>query len=282
MVGATIPVITVSSAVAKIHTLLRPSDAGGAAERQAEDPGSPWWGEHVARYRFALLHLIPGTRSLDVACGAGYGLRALAQHGAIPYGVDVDRHATVLARQADPTNRSIILRGDGRRLPFPDGAFSMITSFETVEHVEDRAAFVGDLRRVLASDGQLILSTPNANHTRPVNGRPSNPFHLHEYTPEELLAELRPHFRRVQLVGQVLDGRFRTPPYWEDQRRLPRSADVQARLWARRAVHRLPREVRDRVSRTLWGHTFFPMPSDYHFDVGAADHAPTLVALCRP
>jgi 2-polyprenyl-3-methyl-5-hydroxy-6-metoxy-1,4-benzoquinol methylase len=275
-------VITVNSAVAQIQTLLRPSDATGAAERQADDPGSPWWGEHAARYRFAMLHLKPGMRTLDVACGAGYGLRSFAQQGAIPYGVDVDSQATALARQADPHHRAIVLRGDGCRLPFPGGAFSLITSFETLEHVRTRDSFVADLRRVLSLDGLLILSTPNANHTRPIDGKPSNPFHLHEYTPAELLAELTPHFRKVQLLGQVLDGRFRTPPYWEEQRRLPRSAEVQARLWARRAVHRLPRDARDRVSRALWGHTFFPMPSDYHFDLGAADHAPTLVALCQP
>lgn len=247
-----------------------------------EDARSPWWGEHVARYRFALLHLKPGMRLLDIACGSGYGLRFLAQHGARPYGVDVDREATALARRADTSSSAVILRADGCRLPFPDGCFSLITSFETLEHVAARGMFVSELRRVLAPDGMLVLSTPNANHTRPVDGKPRNPFHLYEYKPEELTAELSAHFSDLQLLGQVLDGRFRIPPYWEEQQRLPRTADVQARLWARRLVHRLPSGPRDRVSRALWGHTFFPMASDYHFDVGASEYAPTLMALCRP
>ena len=270
------------SAVSQLRALLKPADAGGAEERQTENPNSPWWGEHVARYRFALLHLSSGVRLLDIACGAGYGLRFFAQHGAVAYGVDVDREATAMARQADVSNGSLVLRGDGCRLPFPDGSFSLITSFETLEHVRSRGLFVSELRRVLARDGKLVLSTPNANHTRPVDGKPTNPFHLFEYKPEQLYAELSAHFSQIQLLGQVLDGRFRTPPYWEDQQRLPRFADVQARLWARRVVHRLPRNVRERVSRTLWGHAFFPMASDYHFDLGAAEYAPTLVALCRP
>jgi 2-polyprenyl-3-methyl-5-hydroxy-6-metoxy-1,4-benzoquinol methylase len=270
------------SPVLQLRRWLRPSDAGGVAERQVDQPGSPWWGEHVARYQFALLHLRPGMRTLDVACGSGYGLRFFAQQGAVPYGVDVDEQAVALARKADPTNTSVILRSDGCQLPFPDGFFSLITSFETVEHVRTRDRFVGELRRVLSPDGLLVLSTPNANYTRPIDGKPRNPFHVFEYKPHELKAELAAHFGSVQVLGQVLDGRFRTPPFWQDQQELPRTPDAQARLWVRRAVHRLPRQARDRLSRVLWGHSFFPIPSDYHFDLGATERAPILVGLCRP
>jgi SAM-dependent methyltransferase len=105
--------------------------------------------------------------------------------GARPFGVDLDPSATEAAVRQDPGRQSV-LRGNGCQLPFPDGLFSLVTSFETIEHLHARKALVAELRRVLAPDGVFILSTPNANHTRPVNGKPDNPFHVHEYTPDEL------------------------------------------------------------------------------------------------
>ncbi len=254
----------------------------GIAERQPADANSPYWGESSARYHFALLHAQPGMASLDVACGTGYGLRLMAAEGVRAIGVDVDADATREASRQDAERRSVVLRGDGCRLPFPDATFSLITSFETIEHLRHRAAFVAELRRVLRPAGLFILSTPNANHTRPVDGKPENPFHVHEYTPDELTQELSRCFQHVQLLGQVLDGRFRTPPYWSDQRRLPRTLRVQSRLLARKLLHRMPATVRDPISQALWGHTFFPSRADYHFDMAAVGSAPNLLALCRP
>jgi SAM-dependent methyltransferase len=254
----------------------------GAAERQASDATSPYWGESAARYQFALQFAGPQTRALDVACGTGYGLRLLTVNGAHTIGVDADASAAREALRQDPGRTSLILRGDGCRLPFADARFSLVTSFETIEHLVDRGRFVGELRRILTPDGLLILSTPNANHTRPVNGKPSNPFHVHEYTPSELDAELRHNFGRVQLFGQILDGRFRIPPYWLDQQRLSRTPGVQARLLVRKLVNRLPHGPRDQLSQLLWGHSFFPAPSDYHIDALATETAQNLIALCWP
>jgi len=254
----------------------------GAAERQAADVLSPYWGESAARYQFALQYTTPGIRSLDVACGTGYGLRLLSTKGVRPVGVDLDAVAAAEAIRQDPHRSSLVLRGNGCALPFEDARFSLATSFETIEHLHDRSGFLSELRRVLSSDGLLLLSTPNANHTLPVNGKPLNPFHVHEYTPEQLRAELAAHFSRVQILGQVLDGKFRIPPYWLDQQRLPRTPGVQLRLLARKLMNRVPQGPRERLSRSLWGHAFFPTAEDFHFDVLAFENAPTLIALCRP
>jgi SAM-dependent methyltransferase len=264
-----------------LASLLRRSVPGGAAERQSDEPGSPWWGEHQARYLFATRFFDEGAPTLDIACGTGYGVGILRQHGAVVCGVDVDAGATQAAARLHARGPgTLVLRGDGRRLPFASGRFRMITSFETIEHLHERAAFTGELSRVLAPEGVCLISTPNALYTRPVDGKPSNPFHVHEYQAAELQAELRPHFAYVQIVGQVLDGRFRVPPFWTDQQRLPRTPAAQAGLWTRRFVQRLPLRARDPVSRAIWGHQFFPVASDYHFDLARVDQATVLVAIC--
>lgn len=271
------------SALSNFYRRLRSNLGGkrtGIAERQPDEPGSPWWGEHLARYQFAKKFVRPGIMTLDFACGTGFGLRLLCASGARVVGADIDAGATRRAAETVGSNNAVVLRGDARRMPFASRVFGLITSFETIEHLEDRTAFVAELRRVLASDGVCLISTPNALYSRPVDGKPRNPFHVHEYEPAELETELRHTFSRVQIVGQILDGRFRVPPFWDDQQRLPRTPATLAGLWTRRIVHRLPAATRDRASHLIWGHTFFPLAADYHFDLARVEDAQVLVAIC--
>ena len=243
---------------------------------------SPWWGVHVARYRFALPHVKEGCRLLDIACGTGYGLAMLRARAHSAVGADIDWQT---ARQALDELRggrpAAVVLADGRRLPFRDASFDLITSFETIEHMEERGRFVAELRRALAPDGLCIISTPNANYTRPVDGRPVNPHHVYEYRPEELLEELRPHFGEVELLGQTLDARFRMSPFLDDQVRLPRDLGTRAQLLLWRVLNRLPPAVHDPVSRLAWGHPLIPQETDYVFDRASVEGAPVLVALCR-
>jgi ubiquinone/menaquinone biosynthesis C-methylase UbiE len=47
------------------------------------------------------------------------------------------------------------------KLPYPDGAFDIITATEVVEHLEDYRNVLRELYRVLKPGGLCILSTPN-------------------------------------------------------------------------------------------------------------------------
>jgi SAM-dependent methyltransferase len=249
-------------------------------ERQASDPGSAWWGEHVARYRFAV-ERVRARRALDIACGTGYGLPIVADGARIVVGADRDATALREARRAARENAAV-LATDATALPFRSGAFDVVTSFETIEHLPDRPAFVKELARVLSDDGVCLLSTPNAHYTRPIDGKPRNPFHLHEYRPEELRAELLSSFSSVSLLGQSLDrDRFVVSPFWDDQQRMPRSLARTAQLGLRRVLLRAPDRLRDRVSHLVWGHTFFPRPDDYSFSAETVGVAPVTVAICR-
>jgi SAM-dependent methyltransferase len=263
----------------RLRTRLGPSN--GVAERQPDEPGSPWWGEHLARYQFASKFVTPSVRTLDIACGTGFGVRRLRDSGAHVIGVDIDPEATRRAGASAAGPTALVLRADGLRLPFASGTFGLITSFETIEHLQQRPGFAAELRRVLAPGGVCLMSTPNAFYSRPVGGVPRNPFHVHEYQPAELAAELGRTFENVQVVGQILDGRFRVPPFWDDQQRLPRTPGAQAGLWTRRLLHRLPQTARDRASRLVWGHEFFPEAADYHFDLTQVEEAQVLLAICR-
>lgn len=105
---------------------------------------------------------------LDLACGAGRHLAALAGHGVAAIGLDLSAHLLVEARKGLPDTS--LLQGDMRRLPFADGTFRVVTSFFTSfgyfesDH-EDRTV-VREIRRVLRPGGFLLLDFLNASRVR--------------------------------------------------------------------------------------------------------------------
>lgn len=239
---------------------------------------SPYWGEHTARYSFAS-QFVNDKCVLDIACGTGYGLIFLKERARQVTGVDA---SFVAASQAinESNGKAAVVNGNGRCLPFDDEIFDVVTSFETLEHVMERSDFLAELKRVLRKGGYLILSTPNARFTEPVDGVPRNPFHLFEYTAEELRSELMEHFELEKLMGQELNDRFGIPPFYDAQIKLPNDIVTQTRLIGWKIINKLPIFLREGLSGLLWNRPFYPTDEDYVFDVGSTETAPVLVAVC--
>ena len=162
--------------------------------------------EHVARYRLAA-RLAPGRRVLDAACGEGYGSALLAAAGASHVvGVDIDAATVDHARAAYDLDFQV---ADVARLPFDDGAFDLVVSFETIEHVAEPERVLDEFARVVADDGLLLISTPHI-----AEYLVDNPFHVHEYEAAEFGRALEARFRYVRRLYQqnvitsaILDGR---------------------------------------------------------------------------
>lgn len=241
---------------------------------------SPYWGEHAARYEFAL-PFVEGKKVLDIACGTGYGIGLLGKTARSVIGIDVDTDAALAARRECGPDDSVLL-ADAMNLPFTDGTLDIITSFETLEHLHRRAEFLAELRRVLKKDGMLILSTPNASYTLPKNGKPANPFHIYEYTPGELVDELSSVFSVEQFLGQALRPDFGIPPFEDAQQKLPGTIGSKGRLWGWKVMNKLGPSMRDSLSSAIWDRPFYPTPTDYLFEANMIETAPVLVALCRP
>ena len=153
------------------------------------------YAEHVARYRFAA-QLARGKRVLDAACGEGYGAAMLRYAGAAAVvGIDNERAVVEHARRRYGLEA---VEGDVRKLPFEDGSFDVVVSFETIEHIPDPQRAIAEFRRVLTDDGRLVISTPNRDEYLV-----ENEFHELELTPEEFLALLAAEFpSRLRLYQQ--------------------------------------------------------------------------------
>ena len=150
--------------------------------------------EHLARYRMAL-QLAPSRRVLDAACGTGYGTALLGAAASSAVGLDFDE--ATIAHAASRYQGCDFVAGTVEALPFEAGAFDLVVSFETIEHVNDPERALGELSRVLANEGVLAISTPN-KHRYLVE----NEFHRREFFHEEFLELLLARFEHVELMLQ--------------------------------------------------------------------------------
>src|ERR1051326_4094379 len=155
--------------------------------------------EHRARYAFAA-RLARGKRVLDAGCGSGYGSAELALVAHTVTGADVAPEAIDFARANYHHLNLFFEQASCSDLPHPDGAFDVVTTFEVIEHLEDWRGFLLEARRVLASSGQFIVSTPNKLYYRESRGpNGSNRFHVHEFEYEEFRSELKLVFPHIAM-----------------------------------------------------------------------------------
>ena len=133
--------------------LPRDYDRMGAALSFGQDP----------RWRLALLDTIdpkPGMRILDVATGTGLVAFGLARRGATVIGLDQSEQMLARARRRlaahpDLTPRLSFAQGEAERLPFADREFDALTFTYLLRYVDDRAATMRELARVVRPEGRI-------------------------------------------------------------------------------------------------------------------------------
>jgi len=95
-------------------------------------------------------------RILDVGCGTGGLLRALAEYGEA-HGIDVHPLALDLCRQRGSRN---LVRGAAVHLPYGDDEFDVVTALDVLYHrrVMDVGAVVRELYRVCRPGGVCVVT----------------------------------------------------------------------------------------------------------------------------
>ncbi len=163
----------------------------------SEVQGTILYDEHIVRYELAK-QVVSGRTVLDIASGSGYGAHILLQAGAKKViGIDVDTTAVSEATKNYGSEQLEFKVGKAEKLDLEDSSIDVITSFETIEHIQDYQQYLKELARVLTGEGVAFISTPNRN----VFGQ-KNPYHIKEFTKEEFLTALEAYFPHVVLREQ--------------------------------------------------------------------------------
>jgi len=160
-----------------------------------------WFQRHLVVYGWIAAQ-VRGLRVVDMACGEGYGSSVLAGAGAVEVvGVDANPQAFEHARLRYVAPNLRFVRTMVETFDEPCDALVFL---QTIEHVRDPHGVLERFRELVAGSPEAVVfvSTPNVLTLAPPGAEHSgNPWHVHEYRPEEFAALCRAHFGSVQLHG---------------------------------------------------------------------------------
>ena len=112
------------------------------------------------------LGLRAGMRALDVGCGTGDDVRAMAAivgDGGGAVGVDVSEALLAEARKRaeEAAVRVEFHTGDAHALPFADASFDVVRTERVLQHVHDPARVLDEMRRVARPGGRIAAAEPD-------------------------------------------------------------------------------------------------------------------------
>jgi SAM-dependent methyltransferase len=120
------------------------------------------WARYTAtttRETLARLAVAPGERLLDVGCGTGALLGALAGRGAPDKLNGVDLSPAMVARARGRLPAAVRLAvADAADLPFPAGSFDVVVSSSSFHFWPRPERVLGELGRILAPGGRLAIT----------------------------------------------------------------------------------------------------------------------------
>lgn len=154
-----------------------------------------------------ILRYVPvanNIRCLDVGCGTGQLTRELWHRGLQPTGIDISEEALKLAR-AYASRKEVAINYKLFNLETHDAAqltvqtFGLITCKLVYAFIKNKATFLGNIVKLLADDGVLVVITPLIEHV------PKEKSHI-AVTREKTVQELSEFFE-VEIIdddSQVL------------------------------------------------------------------------------
>jgi ubiquinone/menaquinone biosynthesis C-methylase UbiE len=119
------------------------------------------------RWREIELHQDQQGKILDMAAGVGTFVLQGLHKGYDVYGVEPEEWKLEYVKRKIKTNHypdwynNRIVQGIGEALPFPDNYFDYVTSYQTLEHVQDLGKCIDEMLRVLKPGGKLKLHAPD-------------------------------------------------------------------------------------------------------------------------
>lgn len=125
-----------------------------------------WWNADFLELVATRAELRRAQRALDVGAGLGHWTHTIAS--LLPAGAHItglEREASWVQRAATTTRGDGVevdfIEGDLHYLPWPDATFDLVTCQTVLIHVDDPAAAIAEMVRVLRPGGVLLCAEPN-------------------------------------------------------------------------------------------------------------------------
>ena len=132
-----------------------------------------------------IIDIVPTNKKiLDIGCYDGTISQLIKEKNNVIIGLDMSMNALNMAKKKGIE----CVLSNAENLPFRDASFDIIVASEIIEHIFDTGKFLDEINRILKSNGELILTTPNLALL-------DNRFRL--------LLGLQPHYCEIELEGNA-------------------------------------------------------------------------------
>lgn len=144
-----------SGDAARLADLLRQREDRQALNERLLEPGQSWF-----LWAGALASLLPKLKVADFGCGTGVLSVAIARWAEKV--VAIDQSAAALERARERARREgakniTFLREDLHRLSLPAGKMDLVVLSQSLHHVEEPQAVLGEAARILKPGGKIVV-----------------------------------------------------------------------------------------------------------------------------
>ncbi len=182
---------------------------------------------------------------LEIGCGEGRGI-ALLKDKCTSY-TAIDKIKPVLDALTNTYPDVTFIQDNIPPLnKLKDNAYDVVITFQVIEHIKNDKLFLEEIKRVLKPGGKALITTPNIKKTLT-----RNPWHIREYTAEQLTMLAKSIFDKVTMMG--VGGNEKVMEYYDKNKKSVEKItrfdifNLQYRLPA--AVLRIPYDILNRMNR---------------------------------
>ena len=198
---------------------------------------------HLIAYKEAA-NLVSGT-VLEIGSGEGYGMIELAPKS--EHYIAVDKYSTSISDELKESNNITFIQSEVPPLKgIEDESVDFVVSFQVIEHIENDELFLQEIHRVLKPGGKAILTTPNI-----IMSITRSPWHIREYTPEQMVEILESSFDNYELKGVF--GNEKVMDYYNKNKasvnKIMRLDILNMQYWLPRWVLQVPYDILNRFNR---------------------------------
>lgn len=126
-----------------------------------------WYEKHYTKYFGLSKSFFTNKRLLDIGCGP-LGSLEWADNARVRIGLDPLANE-YMKIGASELNMTFVL-SPAERIPFPDNYFDVVSSFNSIDHVDDVDKVIAEIKRVCKTGGTFLLITDI--HEKPTVNEP--------------------------------------------------------------------------------------------------------------
>jgi len=198
---------------------------------------------HLIAYKEAA-NIVSGT-VLEIGSGEGYGMIELAPKS--EHYIAIDKYETLISDELKVSNNITFIQSEIPPLKeIENNSVDFVVSFQVIEHIKNDELFLQEIHRVLKPGGKAILTTPNI-----MMSLTRSPWHIREYTPEQMVEILKSSFDNYELKGvfgndKVMDYHKKNK---EAVRKITRFDILNMQYWLPRWMLEIPYDILNRFNR---------------------------------